>query len=83
MNLTEVSKKEFLATGIGTHEDINTGCLQRIADNCEMMATKNKSLEEESERFHRFWKNESERADRLERSNRSLRGVITRMKKGK
>ena len=60
-------------------EHINAGSLQRIADATELMAKRHQELVNERDTFKRskdYW--EARHAD-LERSNRSLRGQITKL----
>jgi len=63
-------------------EHINAGSLQRIADAAELMAKNHAELVSERDRAIQsvtFWK---EQAEQIARSNRALRGVITKLKKG-
>jgi hypothetical protein len=75
----EDSRKNW--TSAGTLENINSGCLQRIADACELMAKSHDSLVRD-----RDW--QKGRADRatdrlgmLENSLRSHKGQITKLRK--
>lgn len=59
---------------------LKLGCLQRIADAMETMSQNYSRLIEEREFYQKRWREEERRAAALERSNRALRGTITRMK---
>jgi predicted nuclease with TOPRIM domain len=63
-----------------TLEQINTGCLLRIADATDKMAQRHTELIEQRDRFERWYKNEQKRVEYLERSNAALRGHLKRAK---
>lgn len=79
-NQREVSRQNWKANG-PTVEEINAGSLQRIADAVEKMAQSYDAMRTDRD----YWKDRAEwrmaEITRLERSNRSLRGVITRLKR--
>lgn len=82
MNLRECSNRNFAITGDrGTHEEIRTGCLQRIADATDIMARRFRDLQEERDRYQQWHDQEVERRLRAERSNSALRGQITKLRK--
>ena len=64
-----------------TIENINSGSLQRIADACELIAKDREKLEQECDWLRRNRDYYSAKAERLNRSNAALRGVITKLKK--
>lgn len=66
-----------------TNEEIQIGCLQRIADATEAMASNYLRLQADLDMHKRWYKNEQETSARLNRSNNALRGVITKLKKTK
>ncbi len=66
-----------------TLEEINTGSLQRIADATEKMAASYDAMRDERDRYRRYWLEEQERTQRLYLSTRSLRGVITKLKRSR
>ena len=77
--LTEDSKRDW--TSHGTHNDIQIGCLQRIAAATELMAKNHDQLIRDRDSAissAEFWR---EKAWRLERSNIALRGVVTKLKR--
>lgn len=77
------SRKEWI-TPHGLHpsiDQIQLGCLQRIADATEKMAGNYDALIHDRDLYKRWYNEERERNARLERRIRSLRGVITRMKR--
>ena len=63
-----------------TIEQINAGCLMRIADASEKMAQRHTELIEQRDSFERRYKTEQKRVEHLERSNASLRGHLKRAK---
>lgn len=82
ISLKDQSKKEFSIMGTSaSHEEIRTGCLQRIADAQELMAKNYKLLIDERNFFRRRMEEEIACCKRLVRRNNSLRGHITRLKK--
>lgn len=64
-----------------TLEQINTGCLMRIADATEKMAQRHIELIEQRDRFERFYRAEQKRTAHLEHSNAALRGHLKRAKR--
>lgn len=82
--LREASKKDWGLRGSNATEgELKLGCLQRIADACEKMAQSRTQLEGELKRTSESMDYWCKEAGRMARSNRSLRGVITRIKKSK
>lgn len=63
-----------------TNEQIQIGCLQRIADATELMAKRHQELMDERDKFKRWWKEEQTRRENRDGSIRSLRGQITKLK---
>jgi hypothetical protein len=64
-----------------TMQDIQVGCLQRIADATELMAKRHQELvdaKRSAESSRDYWR---DMASQLEFSIRSLRGQITKLKK--
>lgn len=73
-------------SGIGnqpSHEQLQIGCLQRIAAATEDMASDYRRLHRERDAYERLYRNACERERALERSNAALRGVITKMKRSR
>ena len=69
-----------------THDKPNTeqlqlGCLQRIASATELMAKNYDQLIQERDRYKRYYNEQHECSERLVRSNAALRGQITKLKK--
>lgn len=67
---------------------IDTGSLQRIADanermaaSCELMAKNHAALINERDMYERWYKDKARRVEKLEHRIRSLKGVITRLRK--
>ncbi len=84
MTLRDESRKEFAISGTsGTHDEIRTGSLQRIADACEKMASNYLKLQEDLDLHKRWLELERDRKFQAWRKISALRGVITKMKKGK
>jgi hypothetical protein len=82
-NLREHSKANFPSENwnFPTEGEIQTGALQRIADATELMAKNHKQLVNDRDLYEKWFR--AERAARLHRDNqiRSLRGVITKLRK--
>ena len=81
MNQRDASRQNF--TSDNSVEDINSGCLQRIADATEKMAQNYTSLQNDRDFYKRCWEETSRTRDKLYRRISALKGVITRMKKGR
>lgn len=82
-NYRKESRKDWIATGVAVPsiEQLSFGALQRIADATELMAKRHSELIGEKERAESsrdYWRNMH---DSIERTNRSLRGQITKLKK--
>lgn len=87
MSLKELSKKTFNQAGRTTHEEIQTGCLQRIADANEKMAVCTEKLCADYDQLKKdyecmrnrrdYWR---DIAETKSRSLRATRGVVTRLK---
>lgn len=86
VNLKEASKTNWATSplngdGYPGDENIKIGCLQRIADATELMAKDRQRLIDDLEWTKRSRDSWQKTAERLERSNAALRGVITKLKK--
>ncbi len=79
----EESRKNWgeQADGNLCREQLETGCLLRIADATEKMAANYTALQEELDRFRRWWKEGQEESARLSKTISRLRGYITFLKK--
>lgn len=75
----ENSKNEW--RGNSSIEHINAGSLQRIADAMEKMSVKYTALLDHIEWYKRRLREEQNTNNHLTRSNQSLRGQITKLKK--
>jgi hypothetical protein len=75
----EHSRKEW--TSRDSIESINAGSLQRIADATEKMAGNFIALQNERDRYKGWFQQERSYKEACERQVRSLRGVITKLKK--
>jgi hypothetical protein len=85
MNQVEASKQTW-RTVSGTSvtlEEISGGCLHCIADATEKMASSYVSIEADRDLYKSWYQEEQRRAQKAERSNASLRGVITKLKKAR
>lgn len=78
-NFRQISRQEWSAAD--TVESINAGSLQRIADATEAMAKGHVELARERDNYKRWYEQEQERRNRLDRRIIALRGVITRIKR--
>lgn len=63
-----------------SEEQLQIGCLQRIADATEVIAKNYNQLLEEVEKYRRWYLDERERREALERSLRTHKGKYTRVK---
>lgn len=73
--------RRIWANDSNTNEQIQLGCILRIADATEKMAQRHTELIRERDQFKSsmdYWRNE---AERMGRSNNALRGQITKLKK--
>lgn len=79
----EISKVAYAPPrGAGlVREDINTGCLQRIADAVEKMAESHDKLISSRDYFKRRCEELRIEADALRRSRVAYKAVVTRMKR--
>jgi len=67
--------------GTLTVNEIQTGCLMRIADAAELMAKDHQRAINDRDMYKRWYQDERARHTLTQRSNAALRGVITKMKK--
>ena len=75
------SKIAYTTSGVVTNEAIQTGALQRIAEATELMAKDHARLVRDRDYWHRRWSDERKDSERIARSNASLRGHISRLKR--
>lgn len=81
MNLKEESRRGFLKRGdIMASDEIQNGCLQRIAESLERMAQPFKDMIEHNQYLTERLKEEQSTGKNLHRRIACLRGVITKMK---
>jgi len=64
-----------------SHDEIRTAALLDIARNVRAMASNYQSLINDRDSYKRWYERERATSERLERSVRSLRGAITKLKK--
>ena len=84
LEFKEGSKKSFIAHDNQSNlnmDQINTGCMQRIADATELMAKSNASLVWERDYFKRRAMDAEASLSTMTRSRNALKGVVKRMKK--
>lgn len=89
VDLKELSRINYQPNGNKPDDqELQTGCLQRIADATELMATSHLELQKELQRLkasENYWIGEfqkkTEEKNALYRRISSLQGVITKMKK--
>lgn len=62
-------------------EDIQIGAIQRIADATEKMAANYIAIQEDRDRYKRWYNEQNDRIIGLSRRISALQGVITRLKK--
>lgn len=82
-NYRDESKINWGTTGESTREDLQFGCLLRIADATEKIASNYTALQNEVKFLKEQRDDLRRRRNHLERSNAALRGYIKRLKKGK
>ncbi len=81
-SLRKCSQKDWSTdAGIPTESEIKVGSLQRIADAVELMAKGYARLENERDRWKRWYEQELQEQQRLARSNAALKGVNTKLRK--
>ena len=64
-----------------TWELVKIGCLQRIADACELMAKNHAQLVADHDLYKRWYYEQLERVASRDRTISALRGQITKLKK--
>lgn len=77
-NFIELSQRGW--KGIGSIENINTGCLQRIAAATEMIASNYQRMENDLAYYKRRNGEMATSIQKRDRQISALRGVITKMK---
>lgn len=63
-----------------SNEDIQTGAPQRIADATEKMATNYTQLQNERDKYKRWYEEQVRESEHLKKRISSLQGVITKLK---
>lgn len=81
--LKDGSRGEWTGTTPLTLEQINTGCLQRIADSTELMARNYNAILQDLGTYKRWYKEQLDEIETLNRRISSLKGVITKLKNQK
>ena len=76
-NFRERSRQEWNADT--TIEHINAGSLQRIADAVETVAKNYTALQQERDRYKKWYEDERESRKQSERSMNTLKGHVTRL----
>lgn len=84
-SLIEHSRTEWTPKGddgsYPGNERVTIGCLQRIANATELMSKNYVAMQNDLERYKRWYNDEQNRRKKLERSNAALSGHIKRLKK--
>jgi len=83
-NFKEHSKTKWSAQDPDTYPgdtEMKIGCLQRIADATELMATNFIQLQNDRDWYKRMYHEKRDEKDKLKRRISALQGVITKMKK--
>lgn len=62
--------------------NIQLGCLMRIADASEKMASNYTQLQNDRDLYKRWYNEERDAKEKLYRTIKALRGVITKLKRG-
>jgi len=79
----EESKKSYSSNRsfkTATLEELQTGCLQRIAAATELMATEYQRLIEQRDRYYRWYEEEKTARYKLLRKYSALKGVVTKLR---
>lgn len=79
-NFREESRKNWSREAQATMDDIKVGCLQRIADACELTAKRHQELIAANERLERSLKYHRDEAERLARRLNAMKGLVTKLK---
>jgi len=79
-SLREKSRRNWTNDN-NTNENIQLGCMLRIADASEKMAQRHTDLIDERDRLSRYYRERGERIARLERQLSAAKGQITKLKK--
>lgn len=78
----EESRSNYVSTtGSISTDQLQTGCLMRIANSVEMIAKDRETLEKDCKRWEKWYRDQLVVSDRLQRANNAYRGIIRRMKK--
>lgn len=64
-----------------TIEQINIGCMLRIADATEKMAVNYQRLIDERNQYENWWKQARDRENRLQKQLSAMKGVVTKLRK--
>lgn len=78
--LKDGSRKNYSTPDKLNGEQIQIGCLQRIADATETMAKNYAQLITDRDRYQRWYSEEKERRQAAERSINTYKGVVTKLK---
>jgi hypothetical protein len=79
-SLRERSKLDY-TSNYDSLNDLNTGALLRIADATEKMAVTHVALQEDRDRYKRWYQDSEKTRKYLLLSNAALKGQITKLKK--
>lgn len=81
-DLKTLSKKNYISTfdSNPSIDELNLGCMQRIANATELMSKNYLELQRVLERYQQWYKNERERNERLNKTITNLERVKTRYK---
>jgi uncharacterized protein involved in exopolysaccharide biosynthesis len=75
------SRLDYSLVGTPNHQELQTGAILRIADATEKMAVNHVNLQNERDRFKRYWNEERVANERLRKQVSSLKGQITKLRK--
>jgi hypothetical protein len=82
MIFQEVSRQNYHTSAAhATHQEIQTGSLQRIADATELMAKRYVEVLADRDNYKRWYEQEKASSKRLVAQVNALKGVITKMRK--
>ena len=79
-NLNDESRRSLGTGGEKPSLDqLNTGCLQRIANATELMAQNHRRLIEDAQRYERNWKEKRAECERMGKVINGLRGQVAKL----
>lgn len=79
-SLRDISRSNYFPNESPSYEGLQTGCLQRIADATEIMASNYVQLQKDRDWYKQKYEEQQRKIASLENTIKSLRGWITKWK---